>query len=130
MTQTTTNREAERQTRGILTIQRIVADHYKLPIAAMTSRKRTAEYANARHVAMFLARSLLGASFPDIAAAFAKKDHMSAMHGYRAVCDQMGTLQDFAETVIVLRDSVRLQLACKEQMALRRERTVAPKEGT
>jgi chromosomal replication initiator protein len=113
MTQTTTNREAEAQTRGLLTIQRVVADHYKLPIAAMTSKKRTAEYANARHVAMFLARSLLGASFPDIAAAFGKKDHMSAMHGFRAVSDKMPHASAFVDEVVALRNSARLQLSKK-----------------
>lgn len=113
MTHTTTNREAERQARGLLTIQRIVAEHYNLPIAAMKSKKRTAEYANARHVAMFLARSILGTSFPDIAAAFGKKDHMSAMHGFRAVSDRMTHDSDFTAAIVDLRNLARIQLARK-----------------
>lgn len=113
MTQTTTNREAEAQARGLLTIQRLVAEHYKLPITAMKSKKRTAEYANARHVAMFLARSILGVSYPDIAAAFGKKDHMSAIHGFRVVSDRMPHASDFVDEVVTLRNAARLELTKK-----------------
>jgi chromosomal replication initiator protein len=43
---------------SIADIERVVADRYKLKGALLRSQKRTKEIAHARHVAMYLARTL------------------------------------------------------------------------
>jgi chromosomal replication initiation ATPase DnaA len=79
MTLATTNKEAARQAGIIAEVKRIVAEHYGYEIAELESPDRgTARLSDARHVGMALARKHSGASYPDIALAFGKKDHESA----------------------------------------------------
>jgi chromosomal replication initiator protein len=64
----------------ITDIERIVADHYKLKGTLLRSKKRNKEIAHARHVAMYLARTLTNASLPQIGKNFGDRDHTSVLH--------------------------------------------------
>lgn len=64
----------------IIDIERVVADHYKLKSALLRSKKRNKEIAHARHVAMYLARTLTNASLPQIGKSFGDRDHTSVLH--------------------------------------------------
>ncbi|MDR1817791.1 MAG: chromosomal replication initiator protein DnaA [Puniceicoccales bacterium] len=71
-------------------VQREVAAHYRIPVSDMTSKKRTADVAFARQVAMYLCGKLTDMSLTAIAAAFGKSDHGTAIHARRTVearCD-------------------------------------------
>lgn len=61
-------------------IERVVADRYKLKGALLRSKKRNKEIAHARHVAMYLARTLTNASLPQIGKSFGDRDHTSVLH--------------------------------------------------
>ncbi len=61
-------------------IERVVADHYKLKSALLRSKKRNKEIAHARHVAMYLVRTLTNASLPQIGKSFGDRDHTSVLH--------------------------------------------------
>lgn len=61
-------------------IERVVADHYKLKGNLLRSKKRNKEIAHARHVAMYLARTLTNASLPQIGKKFGDRDHTSVLH--------------------------------------------------
>ena len=65
---------------SISDIERVVADHYKLKSALLRSKKRNKEIAHARHVAMYLARTLTNASLPQIGKDFGNRDHTSVLH--------------------------------------------------
>ena len=65
---------------SIADIERVVADRYKLKGALLRSKKRTKEIAHARHVAMYLARTLTNASLPQIGKSFGDRDHTSVLH--------------------------------------------------
>jgi len=65
---------------SIADIERAVADRYKLKGALLRSKKRNKEIAHARHVAMYLARTLTGASLPQIGKNFGDRDHTSVLH--------------------------------------------------
>src|SRR5215831_8464944 len=65
---------------SISDIERVVADRYKLKGALLRSKKRNKEIANARHVAMYLARTLTSASLPQIGKSFGDRDHTSVLH--------------------------------------------------
>ena len=53
----------------------MVADHYKLKGLVLRSKKRNKDIAHARHVAMYLARTLTNASLPQIGKNFGVHDH-------------------------------------------------------
>jgi chromosomal replication initiator protein len=61
-------------------IERVVADHYKLKGPVLRSKKRSKDIAHARHVAMYLARTLTNASLPQIGKNFGDRDHTSVLH--------------------------------------------------
>jgi len=65
---------------SISDIERVVADRYKLKGALLRSKKRNKEIAHARHVAMYLARTLTNASLPQIGKSFGDRDHTSVLH--------------------------------------------------
>jgi chromosomal replication initiator protein len=73
---------AETQERPITIadIERVVADHYKLKGPLLRSKKRHKDIAHARHVAMYLARTLTNASLPLIGKNFGDRDHTSVLH--------------------------------------------------
>ena len=73
----------------IETVQRVVADHYKLKISDLKSKRRQRNLALPRQIAMYLSRKLTGASFPDIGDKFGGKDHTTALHNVRKIEDSL-----------------------------------------
>jgi hypothetical protein len=66
-------------------LKRAVADHYGLPHRIMTGSRGVRDITEKRQVAMFLARSVIQSSYPDIAQCFGGKDHTTVLHACRAV---------------------------------------------
>ncbi|RYD34648.1 MAG: chromosomal replication initiator protein DnaA [Verrucomicrobiaceae bacterium] len=66
-------------------IQKTIAESFDIRIADMTSRKRPANIAFARQVAMYLSRELTGCSYQEIGLAFGGRDHGTIMHACRSV---------------------------------------------
>ena len=69
----------------IETIQKIVADHYKIKISDLKSHKRQRNLTMPRQIAMFLSRMLTNASFPELGERFGGKDHTTVMHAVRKI---------------------------------------------
>ena len=65
---------------NIDSIQKMVAEYYRIPLRELTAHKRTRIYARPRQIAMALARELTGSSYPDIGLAFEGRDHSTVMH--------------------------------------------------
>ena len=76
--------EAQRQI-TIEAIQKRVADHFQLRLSDMVSRRRPANIANARQVAMYLSRLLTRHSLQEIGEAFGGRDHGTVIHACRTV---------------------------------------------
>ncbi|MBK6971976.1 MAG: chromosomal replication initiator protein DnaA [Sterolibacteriaceae bacterium] len=66
-------------------IQKTVADYYKIKVAEMYSKKRTRAIARPRQVAMWLAKELTPVSYPAIGDAFGGRDHTTVLHAYRTI---------------------------------------------
>jgi chromosomal replication initiation ATPase DnaA len=76
-----TNFEARRQERALGHVLGLVAIRNKLSIEGLKELRSAAAH---RFTAMALGRELTGASYPDLARAVGRKDHMSAILGIRA----------------------------------------------
>lgn len=63
----------------------VVADYYSLPPAQITGKLRTSRIAMARHIAMYLIRTLLDTPFTKIGQTFGGKDHATVMSGVNKV---------------------------------------------
>jgi chromosomal replication initiator protein len=70
-------------------VQKTVADHFKLKIADLKSKRRQRAFAHPRQVAMYLARKLTGSSYPEIGEKFGGKDHTTVMHNVRKIEDSL-----------------------------------------
>ena len=66
-------------------IQRRVAEHFDVRLADMTSKRRPANIAFPRQIAMYLSRQHTGSSLTDIGDAFGGKDHGTVIHACRLV---------------------------------------------
>lgn len=61
-------------------IQKVVAEHFKIRVDDLKSKKRTREIAFPRQIAMYLTRKILDLSFPQIGSIFGGRDHTTVMH--------------------------------------------------
>ncbi|BBO58906.1 chromosomal replication initiator protein DnaA [Mycoavidus sp. B2-EB] len=68
-------------------IQRTVADRYGIKIADMYSKKRPADIARSRQIAMYLAKELTQKSLPEIGELFGGRDHTTVLHAVRKIAD-------------------------------------------
>ena len=66
-------------------IQRRVAEHFDVRLADMTSKRRPANIAFPRQIAMYLSRELTKASLSEIGEAFGGRDHGTVLHAHRLV---------------------------------------------
>lgn len=81
--------EQARKAVTIEQIQRKVAEKYDVRLADMTSKRRPANIAFPRQVAMFLSRQLTTASLSDIGDAFGGKDHGTVIHANKQIKKRM-----------------------------------------
>jgi chromosomal replication initiator protein len=77
------------QTVSIDLIQRRVAETYDLRLADMTSKRRPANIALPRMVAMYLSRRLTTSSLNEIGEAFGGRDHGTVLHANREIEKRM-----------------------------------------
>lgn len=94
--------EARRQV-TVETIQKRVADHYNLRVADLVGRRRPANIALARQLAMYLCRELTQHSLLEIGEAFGGRDHGTVIHAVKAVSNLSQQDSSFRNTVEFLR---------------------------
>lgn len=56
------------------------AEHFQVPLEALTGSSRSRELVRARHIAMLIARDGLGCSLSEVAAAFGRSHHSAVAH--------------------------------------------------
>ena len=69
-------------------IQKAVADFYSIKVADMYSKKRPANIARPRQIAMFMAKELTQKSLPEIGELFGGRDHTTVLHAVRKIGDE------------------------------------------
>ena len=96
--------EEAKKTVTIDQIQRKVAEHFDVRLADMTSKRRPANIAFPRQVAMYLARRHTKASLNEIGDAFGGRDHGTVLHACKTVSGRMAK-EDQVRQLIVLLDT-------------------------
>ena len=69
----------------IETIQKTVADYYKIKVADMHSKRRPRVIAYPRQIAMYLSKKLTQKSYPEIGELFGGKDHTTVLHACKKI---------------------------------------------
>jgi chromosomal replication initiator protein len=83
----------------IVQIQKIVAEHFDVRLADMTSKRRPANIAFPRQVAMYLAREMTKSSLNEIGEAFGGRDHGTVLHAHKLVQERMKTQENVRHKV-------------------------------
>jgi len=91
--------EEARRSVTIDQIQKRVAEHFDVRLADMTSKRRPANIAFPRQIAMYLARELTKGSLSEIGDAFGGRDHGTVLHAHRLVKDRMKKEEKVRQTV-------------------------------
>jgi len=69
----------------IADVIKVVADYYHVSIDQLKSKRRTQDLALARQVAMYIARTKIGASLNQIGRAFGNRDHTTVLYAYKKI---------------------------------------------
>ena len=91
--------EEARRSVTIEQIQRRVAEHFDVRLADMTSKRRPANIAFPRQIAMYLARELTKASLNEIGEAFGGRDHGTVLHACKLVKKRMKEQDKIRQTI-------------------------------
>jgi chromosomal replication initiator protein len=83
-------------------IQKVVSEHFDVRLADMSSRRRPANIAFARQVAMYLSRKMTQASLMEIGDAFGGRDHGTVIHAVKKVESRIGKESMVRDTVDLL----------------------------
>ena len=87
-------------------IQERTCAAFAITMEELTSSNRAAAIAWPRHVAMFLARELTGATLPAIGPAFGNRNHTTVLHACRRTAERMAADREAYETVKRLTDEL------------------------
>jgi len=88
-------------------IKKVTAEYYSIKIDDMTAKTRTKEIANARQVAMYLARTLTSASLPKIGEEFGGRDHTTVMYANDKITEELKTNPEIEEAVKTISENVK-----------------------
>jgi chromosomal replication initiator protein len=95
---------------GLITvenIQKTVADFYKIKVADMYSKRRPANIAMPRQVAMYLAKELTQKSLPEIGDLFGGRDHTTVLHAVRKIAEARTKQSELNHALHVLEQTLK-----------------------
>jgi chromosomal replication initiator protein len=88
-------------------IQKTVADFYKMKVADMYSKRRPANIALPRQIAMYLAKELTQKSLPEIGELFGGRDHTTVLHAVRKITELRQHRPELNHQIHVLEQTLR-----------------------
>ena len=92
---------------GVENIQKTVADFYKIKVADMYSKKRTANITRPRQIAMYLAKEMTQKSLPEIGELFGGRDHTTVLHAVRKVAEERLKNSELKQHLHVLEQTLK-----------------------
>ena len=88
-------------------IQKTVADFFNIKVADMYSKKRPANIARPRQIAMYLAKELTQKSLPEIGELFGGRDHTTVLHAVRKITADRGKNPECNHELHVLEQTLK-----------------------
>ena len=88
-------------------IQKTVADFFNIKVADMYSKKRPANIARPRQIAMYLAKELTQKSLPEIGELFGGRDHTTVLHAVRKISADRGKIPELNHELHVLEQTLK-----------------------
>lgn len=91
---------------SIESIQKATANFFEIPLEKLVGATRKQDVATARHVSMYLSKSLTGAPLKTIGLQFGNRDHSTVIHSCRKVESKISTDPAFEHLVSQLQDHI------------------------
>jgi chromosomal replication initiator protein len=91
-------------------IQKLVAEHFTLPVEKLQGKTRKRQVVIARQLSMYLAKNLTDKSLKAIGETFGGRDHSTVIYSCRTVQDLMETDAIFHDTVAELEKKIKMSL--------------------
>jgi chromosomal replication initiator protein len=88
-------------------IQKTVADFFNIKVADMYSKKRPANIARPRQIAMYLAKELTQKSLPEIGELFGGRDHTTVLHAVRKIAGDRAKNPELNHELHVLEQTLK-----------------------
>ncbi|MCO0832145.1 chromosomal replication initiator protein DnaA [Fructobacillus sp. W13] len=96
--------------KAVVTVERIqdvVATYYMQTVEDMKSSRRQANLVEARHVAIYLTRTMTDKSLPEIGRAFGNRDHSSISHAFNKIEEQVEKESNIKELIADLAETIK-----------------------
>ena len=93
-------------------IQEVVCKYFNISMDDLKSSKRSNDVAFPRQIAMYLCRTIIHESFPNIGKYFGKRDHSTVMHAYNKIEEdiknnsQTKLIVDSVKNIIINKDNI------------------------
>lgn len=91
---------------SIESIQKATAHFFEIPLDKLVGTTRKQDVATARHVSMYLSKSLTGAPLKTIGLQFGNRDHSTVIHACRRVEDKISADPAFEDLVSELQEHI------------------------
>lgn len=88
-------------------ILKVVANFENTSITDIKGKKRTQKIAEARHIAIYIARELLDYSYPELGNEFGGKDHTTILSAYNKIADRIKTEPTFEYKIKEIINSIK-----------------------
>ncbi len=91
-------------------IQRLVAEHFQIPVEHLSQKTRKRNIVVPRQVAIYLCKEMTKHSLKAIGKAFGGRDHTTVLYSHQTVRDMMDTDANFRATMELLEKKIRMSL--------------------
>lgn len=90
----------------IIKIQRAVANYYNLTVDDLKSKRRVSKIKDARHLAIYLSRTLTDESFTKIGIEFGGRDHSTIMNSYDKIKKDLETNKQLEKVIEKIKQEI------------------------
>ena len=84
----------------------VVAEHFGVSPADITSKKRNSEFVQPRQVVMYLCRKLTDTSYVNIGKLLGKKDHTTIIHGVNKIEDELKSNEELNSKIETIKKKI------------------------
>ncbi len=93
-------------TNDIQRIQKAVADHFKITVEDLKSKKRTNNISFPRQIAMYLCRMTTEETIVKIGLEFGNRDHATVLHSFEKINEEIKTNYELKETIEQIKNRI------------------------
>ncbi len=84
----------------------VVCEHFNIKVEDIISKKRNAEFALPRQIAMYLCREMTDISLNEIGSFVGNRDHTTVMHGYQKITEDIKKSPELASKIDIIRKKI------------------------